>query len=249
MSRIFFRSCLAPLAVALLAAAPAFAGDPGWTGAGPFPPGNGSERVDALMLDAATGVLYAGTGSGTVFALSDPSLSRPPVALDDSAATSENTAVVIDILANDFDPEDALDSGSVQVQSDPAHGTVSVRTDGTVTYTPAAGFSGADSFTYIVRDVAGLASTAATVVVTVQQSSPDDGGSSSDSGGSGNSHNGNTDGSDGTTPPPPSGGSGNDGGGGAWGIFAWLAMLPGVLRRRRTRRGADVGDSYPPRKR
>jgi hypothetical protein len=51
--------------------------------------------------------------------------------------------------------------------SDPAHGTATVAADGTFTYTPAAGYSGADSFTYTAGD--GVASTPATVSITVSR--------------------------------------------------------------------------------
>ena len=49
----------------------------------------------------------------------------------------------------------------------PSHGTATVAADGTVTYTPAAGFVGPDSFTYTVADTDGRTSDAATVSVDV----------------------------------------------------------------------------------
>src|SRR5438105_6078674 len=38
--------------------------------------------------------------------------------------------------------------------TDPSHGSVTVNADGTFTYTPAANYHGADSFTYTVTDAA-----------------------------------------------------------------------------------------------
>jgi hypothetical protein len=96
-----------------------------------------------------------------------PDTDLPPAPLaakDDTASASNETALVVaapGVLAND--------SGtglSVSAWTQPAHGTVTMQASGAYTYTPAAGFSGADSFTYTVRDQAG-ASASATVTVTV----------------------------------------------------------------------------------
>lgn len=244
------------LAATLFAAGPAFADDAAWTGTGPFPPGNGSDRINALLLDSATGVLYAGAGSGTVFALSDSSLSQPPVALDDSVATYENTAVTIDILDNDFDPEGALDTGSVVIESHAANGTVNANADATATYTPASGFIGADSFSYAVRDAAGAESNVATAVVNVQAEPADDDSGGDNDNGSGNggtagsagggiggaTNTGTGGGNAGITPPPAASG------GGSWGLFGWLLMLPAWLRRRLPRRKLPGEESWPPRR-
>ena len=87
-----------------------------------------------------------------------------PAAGSDTATTAEGAAVSIDVLANDSDPDgDALTLASV-VQ--PVNGTAAIETDGTVTYTPKAGFSGQDSFTYAVSD--GTNESTATVTVTVR---------------------------------------------------------------------------------
>ena len=47
----------------------------------------------------------------------------------------------------------------------PAHGTAILNANGSVTYTPAPGFTGTDSFTYTVSD--GLLTATATVSMTV----------------------------------------------------------------------------------
>jgi hypothetical protein len=87
----------------------------------------------------------------------------PPRTADDSAATEMDTPVTIDVLANDADPNgDPLTIGGV---TQPAHG--SAATDGSfVTYAPATGFVGSDSFQYSACDPGGLC-TEATVTVTV----------------------------------------------------------------------------------
>jgi len=73
----------------------------------------------------------------------------PPVAVDDEADTVAGKPVAIDVLANDRDSDG--DPLSIEATGQPGNGTVSVDS-GTVTYTPAQGFSGDDRFTYTVSD-------------------------------------------------------------------------------------------------
>lgn len=95
-------------------------------------------------------------------------LNDPPVAIDDSATTDENTAVTIDVLANDSDPDgDPLTVTGLGTLA-PANGSVVINGDGTLTYTPNAGFSGTDSFEYVVEDPDG-ASAVALVTVTIDE--------------------------------------------------------------------------------
>jgi len=90
---------------------------------------------------------------------------QPPVAEDDQATTEEDAAVIIGVLANDTDinPGDTLSVASVTQGS---HGQVAINNDDTITYTPGAGFVGADQFTYTISDGQGGTDTA-TVAVTV----------------------------------------------------------------------------------
>jgi Ca2+-binding RTX toxin-like protein len=92
------------------------------------------------------------------------SVNHAPVAIADLANTFQYTPVVIPVLANDSDVD--ADVLSIQSFTQPAHGTVSDDGNGTLTYTPAAGFTGGDTFDYTVADGKGGAATA-TVTVTV----------------------------------------------------------------------------------
>lgn len=85
-----------------------------------------------------------------------------PFAFDDTATTYQDEVLTIPVLAND-PGGDAL---TVTTVSAPAHGTAEVSGDGTVTYTPAPGFLGADSFTYTAADGQG-GEAMATVTITV----------------------------------------------------------------------------------
>ncbi|MCH8992418.1 MAG: tandem-95 repeat protein, partial [Acidobacteria bacterium] len=99
-------------------------------------------------------------------------LPDPPVAVDDlGAVVNEGESINIVVLANDFDPDDPLnviDPTTVVITSQ-GTGTATANPDGTITYVPAAGFTGTDSFTYQVSDTdtPSLTSSSATVDVRV----------------------------------------------------------------------------------
>ena len=111
--------------------------------------------------------VWGETATGTVTVTVRP-VNDSPVAGDDAAATAEDTPVVIPVLANDTDVDgDRLSVlAFAPIASPPAHGSVAVNPDGTITYTPAANFHGTDSFSYRVGDGTG-ASDVGTVTVTV----------------------------------------------------------------------------------
>jgi hypothetical protein len=86
---------------------------------------------------------------------------RPPMAADDRATTDcfSNCQVIIDVLANDSDPDrDPLTIVSV-TQS--MHGRVEIIEEGRkVSYMPTEIFNGEDTFTYTISDVDGSMATA-----------------------------------------------------------------------------------------
>lgn len=90
---------------------------------------------------------------------------RPPVAANDAAITGVNTAVPIQVLANDSDPDN--DPLTITAITQGSNGAVT-NTASIVTYTPNAGFGGTDSFTYTIGDGKGGSATA-TVTVTVDR--------------------------------------------------------------------------------
>jgi LPXTG-motif cell wall-anchored protein len=75
-------------------------------------------------------------------------------AVDDAKTTTVDTPVDVDLLVNDTVTNGTLDPASVNVNVDPAHGTVVVDSaTGKATYTPNAGYTGTDTFTYEVCSV------------------------------------------------------------------------------------------------
>nr|MBA2720158.1 tandem-95 repeat protein [Chloroflexota bacterium] len=90
---------------------------------------------------------------------------RAPIAANDTASTAEDTAVTVDVLANDSDPDGTTPTIKAGSVSTPAHGTASI-VAGKIVYTPAANYNGPDSFTYQATD-GSLDSNTATVSITV----------------------------------------------------------------------------------
>ncbi|WP_282016342.1 tandem-95 repeat protein [Marinifilum flexuosum] len=93
-----------------------------------------------------------------------------PVAVDDNTSTNEDTAVTIDVLANDsdIDGNHTIDKASVLIKTSPSNGTLSQNfITGEVTYTPNNNYTGADSFTYTIKDNSGAESNQATVSINI----------------------------------------------------------------------------------
>ncbi|PYY31846.1 Ig-like domain-containing protein [Curtobacterium sp. MCBD17_030] len=137
-----------------------------------------------LVLDASTGAYtytptagfsgtdrfgYTATDQSGATTSGTMTITVRPAATADTATTPADHPVVVDVQANDHGT-----GLTTAVVGQPAHGTVAVATDGTVQYTPAAGTSGTDSFTYTVTDAAGRTTAPATVTVTVTPVATDD---------------------------------------------------------------------------
>jgi hypothetical protein len=92
----------------------------------------------------------------------------PPVAGEDAALTRLDTPIDVHVLTNDRDSDSRLDPASLRIDTGPASGTVVLQPDGSVRYTPRAGFIGTDTFRYAIADDVGARSNVATVTLTVQ---------------------------------------------------------------------------------
>jgi len=93
----------------------------------------------------------------------------------DAAATAPRRTrgayapVVIDVAANDTDPDGDLAAATVTIAAAPDKGgAVAVNANGTVSYTPKANFKGKETFKYTVGDTHGARSNVATVTVDVK---------------------------------------------------------------------------------
>jgi Big-like domain-containing protein len=84
----------------------------------------------------------------------------PPVAVYDHVATQEDTPIDIDVLENDYDPDnnvngsDIHESIEVVMVSSPSNGTAVLHpvNSTVITYIPSGNFSGNDTFDYVITD-------------------------------------------------------------------------------------------------
>ncbi|WP_188113466.1 Ig-like domain-containing protein [Nocardioides humilatus] len=105
------------------------------------------------------------TELATFSIVADPGpVNKAPTATDVAATATTATAVQVQLKGQDADGDPLT-----YTVSTPAHGTATV-SGATATYKSAAGYAGADSFTYTVSD--GKATAAATVNVTVNSTPP-----------------------------------------------------------------------------
>lgn len=114
-----------------------------------YTPAAGYLGTDSFIYTATDGSSSSGLAAVTIH-VGDGN--HKPVAGNDSYATDEDAALTIagpGILANDSDADgDAL----AIMAGSPLHGTLAMNADGSFTYTPEAGFSGLDGFSYFVND-------------------------------------------------------------------------------------------------
>ncbi len=132
-----------------------------------LPPHSYYLQVGAQALLDAAGNAYAGISDKTTLNFTVANVA--PVAQADTASTQEDSAVQVDVTANDSDADSALNKASVTVVTAAQHGITSVDTGtGVISYTPAGNYNGSDSFSYQVQDIYGANSNVVTVSVTVQ---------------------------------------------------------------------------------
>jgi len=137
-------------------------------------PGGGNDALNVVFSDTLPSTLTLQAGS----------LHASPIAADDTYATVGNTLLEVGVaasgapavniaggvLGNDITPPTAPDTFSIlSSQTTSANGgTVSVNSNGTFTYLPAVGFTGADTFTYTLKnDAAPSLTSVGTVTVNV----------------------------------------------------------------------------------
>jgi hypothetical protein len=128
-----------------------------------YTPAGGYVGPDSFTYTIADG--RGGTATATVtITVQAVVVNQPPVAQNDAFTVNQNsTANSLNVLANDSDPDgDALTISAVGA---PAHGTASINGN-RVSYSPATGYVGSDSFTYTISDGKGGTATA-TVSITV----------------------------------------------------------------------------------
>jgi Tol biopolymer transport system component len=123
-----------------------------------FTPKLDSNGTRSFTFRAFDGSLFSTAATVTIHITA---VNDPPVARDDYAAAAPATPLTIDALANDSD----VDGEAVAFDPDPAaleppaHGTAAI-VDGKIVYTPDAGFTDIDTFSYAIVDPSGATATA-----------------------------------------------------------------------------------------
>ncbi|MFN3849006.1 MAG: Ig-like domain-containing protein, partial [Spirosomataceae bacterium] len=98
---------------------------------------------------------------------------QPPVGTPDTRTIPICNANTFNLIANDTDPEGNIISlTSISALSNPAAGSLINNNDGTVTFTPAVGFSGTVTFTYNIKDDGTPNATAGPITVTINVVNP-----------------------------------------------------------------------------
>ena len=125
---------------------------------------NGSDSFTFAALDNSGAVdASPATASITITPVNDA-----PVAVADSYTTDEDVQLVIPVaqgvLTNDIDVDG--NTLTAVISGFPRHGTLSLNSNGSFTYTPTANYSGTDSFFYVAKD-ASLNSNPVEVTLTV----------------------------------------------------------------------------------
>ncbi|MGD9645673.1 MAG: cellulose binding domain-containing protein [Pirellulales bacterium] len=109
----------------------------------------------------------AGSGSGNG---GGTGTNRAPTPAGDNVFVLTGQAIAINVLGNDTDPDG--DRLTVTGVTQPANGATTLNADGTVSYTPRAGFTGSDNFSYTVSDGRGLSATAAVAITVGELAAP-----------------------------------------------------------------------------
>ncbi len=150
-----------------------------------YTPNTGYAGPDSFTYRANDGSADSNTATVNLNVSAAPPANTPPTANDDAYTANENQTLNVPaagVLANDTDAEhDPLTAAKV---SNPAHGSVTLNSNGSFAYTPNTGYAGPDSFTYRANDGSAnsntatvslnVRATAATAVVNTPPTARDD---------------------------------------------------------------------------
>ncbi|SDX76109.1 Ig-like domain-containing protein [Halobellus clavatus] len=135
-----------------------------------YTPYQGFTGTDSFTYEASDGGL---TDTATV-TITVTETNQAPIARNDSYIASENRTLTVSapgVLDDDSDPDG--DSLTADIVSSPDNGTLTLAANGSLSYTPAPGFNGSDSFTYEASD--GSRTDTGTVIITVESAGSPDG--------------------------------------------------------------------------
>ena len=122
----------------------------GATGEFTYTPNPDYNGTDSFTYTVTDGTLTSDVATVTI---TITAVNDAPVASDDAYSVNQGQTLTVSgpgVVGNDFDVDG--DAITATLVNGPASGTVTLNKDGSFTYTPTAGFSGTDSFTYQLSD-------------------------------------------------------------------------------------------------
>ena len=124
--------------------------------------------VDISFSGGSSSGGTGGDSTGSEGSGGSSTVNSAPVAYNDSTSTAYETAVTINVLGNDTDPDgDVLMVTSLSG----VNGSATITGSGAVSYTPPRGFSGTETFSYTVSDGNGSSDTATVTVIVAEDTS------------------------------------------------------------------------------
>jgi beta-glucanase (GH16 family) len=146
-------------------------------GTGSWPGAPNSSTVFPAQMQISSVQVYASPNTIADFnkvgvqttVTTPPPANQPPVANPDSFTGAENKTITGNVITNDTDPNGLALSVTAATITTAHGGTVVQNANGTFTYTPAANFTGTDTYSYTLKDSAGISSNGA---VTLKVNAP-----------------------------------------------------------------------------
>ncbi len=134
-----------------------------------YTPDTGYLGTDSLLYTIADTLSAVSQPAIVSLTVSTTAPQTGPVAGNATAtATNSGGATTIGVLSSVTNSSGTLEPSSVQITTQPLHGTATVDTsNGTINYTSAAGYVGSDTLQYTVANSQGLVSNSATVSLSV----------------------------------------------------------------------------------
>jgi hypothetical protein len=127
----------------------------------PHPTSRGQAIIVVTAIDSA-----GGRSESVALSITLEDVHAAPVLDDLLTGTYWDRSLVIDLLQQAIASSVAIDANSITLETEPAHGSVTVLGDGSIQYDAEAGFVGDDSIEVTVRDVDGRVSNR--VIVTIR---------------------------------------------------------------------------------
>lgn len=101
--------------------------------------------------------------------LSGTAYAAAPTAVNDSRTIPVDSSITLNVISNDFDSDS--DPIAVVAVGTSANASITLNSDGSVFYSPKAGFTGVDTFTYSLREnIEGGQTVTGTVTITIKNS-------------------------------------------------------------------------------